>query len=155
MQYYQVFIAAEQTAQANRILDALINKQLVLGGPVIGGPAKYLWNFKDSDASPKMEPRLFTVQQDERYIITYTREDLKDELIEVAESASLEEVTMISLLPMEMGRSLKDLIDSAFEGRESGVTPESVDAVPALTFVPTSEIPTRTKSSTGPLGTRR
>jgi len=27
MQYYQVFISAEQTAQANRILDALMAKQ--------------------------------------------------------------------------------------------------------------------------------
>lgn len=156
MQYYQVFIAAEQTAQANRILDALIAKQLVLGGPVIGGPAKYLWNFKDSDVTEELrEHKLYTLEQDEKYIITYTREDLKDELIDVAESASLEEVTMISLLPMEIGRSLKNLLDSAFEGRGGDVTPEPVDAVPALRFVPTSEIPSRTKSSTGELGARR
>jgi len=42
MQYYQVFISSGQAAQANRILDALMAKQLVLGGPVLGGPAKFL-----------------------------------------------------------------------------------------------------------------
>lgn len=32
VQYFQVFISAEQTAQANRILDGLIARQLVFGG---------------------------------------------------------------------------------------------------------------------------
>lgn len=49
MQYYQALISVEQTAQACRILDALIAKQLMFGGPVVGGPAKFLWNFKDSE----------------------------------------------------------------------------------------------------------
>ncbi len=38
MQYYQALISVEQTAQACRILDALIAKQLMFGGPVVGGP---------------------------------------------------------------------------------------------------------------------
>lgn len=49
MQYYQAFTRAEQTAQACRILDALIANQLVFGGPVVVGPAKFLWNVKDSE----------------------------------------------------------------------------------------------------------
>lgn len=49
MQYYQALICAEQTAQAYRILDALITKKLVFGSPVVGGHAKFLWNFKDSE----------------------------------------------------------------------------------------------------------
>ncbi|MFF9490692.1 hypothetical protein [Streptomyces sp. NPDC014676] len=156
MQYYQVFISAEQTSQAFRILDALMEKQLVLGGPVVGGPAKFLWNFKESDVPEELrEHKLFTLEQDYNYLITYTREDLKDELVEVAESASLEEVCMISMLPMEINRSLRDLLDATFEGRDGGVQPEPVDAVAALTFVPKAEVPSRTKSSTGPVGTRR
>ena len=108
MQYYQVFISAEQTAQAHRILDALIARQLVFGGPVVGGPAKFLWNFKDSDVPESLrEPRLYTLEQDYKYIISYTREDLKEELVEVAEAAALEEVCMISFLPMEPNRSLR------------------------------------------------
>lgn len=156
MQYYQVFISAEQTVQAHRILDALIARQLVFGGPVVGGPAKFLWNFRDSDVPSEMrEHRLFTLEQDYNYIISYTREDLKDELVEIAESASLEEVCMISFLPMEPNRSLRLLLEASFEGRGAAVQPEPVDAVAALTFVPTEQIPTRTKSSTGAVGSRR
>jgi len=156
MQYYQAFISAEQTAQAYRILDALIAKQLVFGGPVVGGPAKFLWNFRDSDVSASLrKSKLYTLDQDYKYIITYTREDLKDELIEVAEAASLEEVCMISFLPMETNRSLHLLLDASFEGRDADAQPETVDAVAALTFVPKAQISTRTKSSDGPVGGRR
>jgi hypothetical protein len=82
MQYYQAFISAEQTAQAYRILDALIAKQLVFGGPVVGGPAKFLWNFRDSDVPASLrKSKLYTLDQDYKYIITYTREDLKDDLL--------------------------------------------------------------------------
>ena len=151
MQYYQAFISAEQTAQAYRILDALIAKQLVFGGP-----AKFLWNFRDSDVPESLrESKLYTLDQDYKYIITYTREDLRDELIEVAEAASLEEVCMISFLPMETNRSLRLLLDASFEGRDAHARPETVDAVAALTFVPKAQIPTRTKSSDGPVGGRR
>ena len=156
MQYYQVFISAEQTVQANRILDALIAKQLVFGGPVVGGPAKFLWNFKDSDVPEGMrEHKLFTLEQDYNYIISYTREDLKEELVEVAETAALEEVCMISFLPMEPNRSLRILLDASFEGRGAGLPPEEVDAVAALTFVPKAEISNRTKSSSGAISSRR
>lgn len=156
MNYYQVFISAEQTSQAYRILDRLLARQLVFGGPVVGGPAKFLWNFKDSDVPEGMrQHRLFTLDQDYHYIISYTREDLKDELVEVAESAALEEVCMISFLPMEPSRSLRMLLDASFEGRGEAAEPEPVDAVAALTFVPKEKIATRTKSSSGAVGSRR
>lgn len=156
MQYYQVFISAEQTTQAYRILDQLLAKQLVFGGPVVGGPAKFLWNFKDSDVPEGMrQHKLFTLEQDYNYIISYTREDLKEELVEVAESAALEEVCMISFLPMEPNRSLRMLLDASFEGRGEETEPETVDAVAALTFVPKANISARTKSSSGPVGSRR
>jgi hypothetical protein len=156
MHYYQVFISAEQTNQAERILDALMARQLVSGGPIIGGPAKFLWNFKDSDVPADMrEHKLLVVEQDYKYIVTYTREDLKAELIDVAEAASLEEVCMISFLAMEPNRALRALLDRTFEGREHKTSPEPVDAVAALTFVPKTAITTRTKSSIGPEGTRR
>lgn len=156
MKYYQVFISSEQTAQAYRILDALIGKQLAFGGPIIGGPAKFLWNFKDSDVPVNMrQPKLYSLDQDYKFIVTYTREDLKQELIEVAEAASLEEVCMISFLPMETNRSLQVLLDASFEGRGEHAQPETVDAVAALTFVPKADISSRTKSSDGPVGSRR
>jgi hypothetical protein len=43
MQYYQVLISAEIRPQGLNILEHLISKQLVLGGPVFSGPAKFLW----------------------------------------------------------------------------------------------------------------
>ena len=156
MQYYKVFISAEQTSQAFRIMDALMSKQLIFGGPYVNGPAKFLWNFKDSDVPEAMrEHKLLALEQDYGYIITYTREDLRDELIEVAESTSLEEVCMISMIPMEINRSLRLLLEATFEGRGVAQTPEPVDATVALTFVPSAAIPSRTKSSTGPIGSRR
>jgi hypothetical protein len=157
MQYYQVFISAEQTIQAERILDALMARQLVSGGPILGGPAKFLWNFKDSDVPDHLrEHKLLVVEQDYKYLVTYTREDLKAELVDVAEAASLEEVCMISFLPMEPNRALKNLLDATFEGRSAEMAaPETVDAVAALTFVPKAQIPTRTKSSVGAEGARR
>lgn len=156
MQYYQVFISAEQTTQAERILDALMARQLATGGPIVGGPAKFLWNFRDSDVPEGMrEHKLFAVAQDYKYIITYTREDLKEELIDVAEAASLEEVCMISFLPMEINRSLRAYIEASFEGRGVEMSPEPIDAVAALTFVPKAQISSRTKSSVGPEGARR
>jgi hypothetical protein len=142
--------------QAHRILNDLIARQLVFGGPVIGGPAKFLWSFKDSDVPESMrEHKLLTLEQDYHYIVSYTREDLKDELVDVAEAASLEEVCMISFLPMEPNRSLRMLLDASFEGREEAVQPEPVDAVAALTFVPKQQISSRTKSSNGAIGSRR
>lgn len=100
------------------------------------------------------KPKLLTLEQDYNYIISYTREDLKEELIEVAEAASLEEVCMISFLPMETNRSLRLLLDASFEGKGEMDPPEPVDATVALTFVPSAQIPSRTKSSNGEIGTR-
>ncbi len=71
------------------------------------------------------------------------------------ETASLEEVCMISFMPIETNRSLRLLLDASFEGREVQAEVEAVDAVVALTFVPKADIPSRTKSSDGPLGGRR
>lgn len=100
------------------------------------------------------KPKLLTLEQDYNYIISYTREDLKEELIEVAEAASLEEVCMISFLPMETNRSLRLLLDASFEGKGELAAPEPVSATVALTFVPSEQIPSRTKSSNGEIGTR-
>ncbi|MEU1597952.1 hypothetical protein ABZ468_35250 [Streptomyces sp. NPDC005708] len=146
MQYYQVLISAEQWAQASRILDALMAKQLVLGGPSFSGPAKFLWNFQDSSVPGELrENKLLTDEHDYRFIVTYTREDLKQELIEVAEEASLEEVCMISFMPIEVNAALAKLLESTFAGRETAsAPPTAIDAVAALTFVSEGDIPNRT-----------
>jgi hypothetical protein len=149
MQYYQVFIAAEQRAQALRICDALMARQLVLGGPVFNGPAKFLWNFAESAVPGELrENKLLTDEHDYNYLITYTRADLKEELIKVAEETSVEEYCMISFLPMEANKRLIELLDKTFAGRENqSAPPQPIDAVAALTFVPKSDIPQRTRLS--------
>src|ERR1700686_654467 len=77
-----------------------------------------------------------------------TREDLKQRLIEEAESVSVEEVCMISFLSMEGNGALIKLLDDAFAPRAAGAPPpRHVDAVAALTFVPANEIATRTRKS--------
>ena len=149
MQYYQVFIAAEQRVQALRIADALMAKQLILGGPVFNGPAKFLWNFAESAVPADLRKnKLMTDEHDYNYLISYTREDLKEELIEVAEQTSVEEYCMISFLPMEANKSLIELLDKTFAGRENQpAPPQPIDAVAMLTFVPSGEIAHRTRLS--------
>src|ERR1700674_5579681 len=142
MQYYQVLISSETTAQGLRILEHLMAKQLALGGPVFNGPSKFLWNFKSSAVPGAMQKEgLYIDEHDYCFASTYTREDLKQQLIEEAEQASVEEVCMISFIPMEGNAALIKLLEGTFEGREAGSSrPKPVDAVAALKFVPSSEI---------------
>ena len=43
MKYLQVMISSELRTQALRLLDHLIRKRLIFGGPVFSGPARFLW----------------------------------------------------------------------------------------------------------------
>ena len=155
MLYYQVLISAETRAQGLNILEHLMAKQLVLGGPVFSGPAAFLWRgdsatlpgMRNSGLAPEKRA-IEVVQHDYCFAITYTREDLKEQLIEEAEKASVEEYCMISLLPMEPTPALARLLDDSFSGREKeSAPPQHTDAIAALTFVPSSDIPSRTKRS--------
>jgi hypothetical protein len=101
---------------------------------VFNGPAKFLWKNE-------------VVFHDYCFVITYTREDLIDELIREAESASVEEVCMISFIPFRGNPALIRLLDGVFADRESLPPPTPKDAMASLKFMPTSEIPGRTKSS--------
>jgi len=154
MKYCQALISCETRIQGLNILEHLLKKQLAFGGPVLSGPAKFLWKG-DSSALPGMKNegvsmerrKVEIVEHDYCFVLTYTREDLKRELVEEAERVSVEEVCMISFLPMEGNAALIRLLDETFEGREKSAAPEHIDAMAALTFVPSSEIPNRTKRS--------
>ena len=134
MTYVQALISAELRPQGLNIWDHLIQKRLAFGGPVFNGPAKFLWKNE-------------VVFHDYCFVITYTREDLIDELIREAESASVEEVCMISFIPFRGNPALIRLLDGVFADRESLPPPTPKDAMASLKFMPTSEIPGRTKSS--------
>ena len=102
MQYYQAIIGSETTQQGLRILDRLLTKQLAFGEPVFNGPLKFLWNFNASAVPGGMQKdELLIDEHDYCFAVTYTREDLKQRLIEEAENVSVEEMCMIFFLPME------------------------------------------------------
>ena len=136
--FLQVLISAELRTQGLRLLDHLIGKRLIFGGPVLSGPSRFLWKNE-------------IVEHDYCWIITYTREDLRDELIREAELESAEAVCMISFTPLDASPALQALLVEAFNGRETAAKPVYKKAVAALTFVPLDDISKRTTSSTGDL----
>ena len=68
-------------------------------------------------------------------IVTYTREDKKEALIEVAEKASTEKVCMISFLPLEGNAPLLKLIDDELtDPGGSAPPPEYQDRLPVVSW---------------------
>ena len=101
---YQVMISSELRTQGLRLLEHLISKRLIFGGPVFSGPARFLW---------------------------------KNE---------------ITFSPFDGSPAMQALLEEAFRGREKEAKPAPYkNAVAALTFVPSSDIPKRTISSFGDL----
>ncbi len=79
-------------------MDALLGKKLILGGPILEGPAKFWWKDK-------------IVEMGYCYILTYTTEVHKDAVIAETKKVSAEEVPMISFIPFEPNPELAKLID--------------------------------------------
>jgi len=136
--FLQVMISCEIRQQGLNILQALIEKQLAFGGPIFSGPAKFLWKSE-------------IVEHDYCYIFTFTREDLKDDLIRETESVSVEAICMMSFSPLDGNKALMRILEDTFENRENKPKPKRKKAEAALTFVPASEISNRTKDSFGDL----
>ncbi|MBI4134826.1 MAG: divalent cation tolerance protein CutA [Candidatus Sungbacteria bacterium] len=98
MKYFQVLISSENKKQADTILDALLAKKLILGGSTLEGPAKFWWKAE-------------IVSMDYCYILTYTKVELKEKIIEAVNQTTEEEVPMISFIPFEANPKLEQLID--------------------------------------------
>src|SRR6266581_7085968 len=88
MKFLQVMISSELRTQGLRLLEHLIRKRLIFGGPVFNGPARFLW--KDE-----------IVEHDYCWTITFTPQDLRDELIKEAEKESAEAICMITFSPFD------------------------------------------------------
>ncbi|MDO8676601.1 MAG: divalent cation tolerance protein CutA [Candidatus Azambacteria bacterium] len=101
MKYYQVLISAEDQKQANTILDKLLTRKLILGGPILKGPAKFWWKGK-------------IVKMNYCYILTYTTRKHMKAVINETKKASVEEIPMISFFPFEGNIELIKLIDKTF-----------------------------------------
>ena len=136
--FLQVLISCELRTQGMRLLEHLIRKHLIFGGPVFSGPARFLWKNE-------------IVEHDYCWILTFTREDLRDQLIREAEGHSVEAICMISFTPFDGSPAFQALLDEAFAGREDAAAPRYKDAVAALSFVASHDIPKRTISSWGDL----
>ena len=77
---------------------------------------------------------------------------MRDELIREAEQESAEAICMITFSPFDGSPAMQALLEEAFRGREKEAKPAPYkNAVAALTFVPSSDIPKRTISSFGDL----
>jgi uncharacterized protein involved in tolerance to divalent cations len=136
--YLQVFISSENSHQGLVLVKALIEERLVFGGPVFSGPSKFLW--KDE-----------IVEHDYSFLITYTRDDLKEELTRVAERVSAEMVCMISFIPFEANKALLAYLDAAFDDRENKPKPTIMNARAYTTFMDPEEVKVRTAFSDGDL----
>ncbi len=99
--FLQVLISSELRTQGMRLLEHLIRKHLIFGGPVFSGPARFLWKNE-------------IVEHDYCWILTFTREDLRDELIREAESHSVEAICMISFTPFDGSPAFQALLEEAF-----------------------------------------
>lgn len=84
-------------------------------------------------------------------MITYTREDLKDELTRVAELTSAEMVCMISFIPFEANKALLAYLDEAFDDRQSKTRPALMAARAHNAFMKFDEIKVHTADSAGDL----
>ena len=102
MKFLQVMISSELRTQGLRMLEQLIRKRLIFGGPVFSGPARFLWKNE-------------IVEHDYCWTITFTRDDLRDELIREAETQSAEAICMITFTPFDGSPAMHVLLEQAGE----------------------------------------
>lgn len=86
-------MSAETKEQANDILTALLSKKLVTGGQIIEAPARFLWKGKITDM-PYWTVASFSLAKHERAIT------------DTVKQVSIEEVPMVTFLPMEGNKEL-------------------------------------------------
>lgn len=84
MEIYEVKISAENKAQADVILNSLLEKKLVTGGQFIIAPARFLWKGKVTDMAEYIT------------ITSYTLGHHMTAFIEDVRKTSVEEVPMIT-----------------------------------------------------------
>ena len=136
--FYQVIISSELRTQGMRLLEHLIRKELIFGGPVLSGPARFLWKNEivehDYCWTHHVHPRRPPRRAHPRGGEGVGRGDLHD---------------LVS--PFDGSPAIQALLEEAFvdAGNDAGAAYK--DAVAALTFVVTGDIPNRTISSWGDL----
>ncbi len=98
MKYLKVEISAETKANADEILNLLLDKKLVTGGQFIHAPARFLWKGKIEDID------YFT-------ITSYTLEKHKEAIIQETKKVSIEDFPMITFTPFDCNSELQKWIE--------------------------------------------
>ena len=100
--YYEVFISAETTEQADTILNSLLEKRLATGGQFLNAPARFLWKGK-------VENMGYIT------ITSFTTGLHKQALIADVEQTTQEEFPMIRFIPIEANEKLCRWIDQTLK----------------------------------------
>jgi len=100
--YLQVWISAEDRKQADKILNSLLDKKLVIGGQIIMAPARFWWKGK-------------IVNMNYIGINTFTKKQNKEKIIDDIKKTSVEEVPMISFVEFEGNKEFTDFIDETLK----------------------------------------
>jgi uncharacterized protein involved in tolerance to divalent cations len=95
--FYEVSISAENSQQADTILNNLLTEKLVTGGQMLHAPARFLWKGELTDMN---------------YVVikSFTSESNKTRIIEIVKETSIEEVPMIWFTEIEGNQELTDWI---------------------------------------------
>lgn len=96
--FFEVKISAENTAQANDILQLLLNKRLVTGGQIIEAPAHFLWKGQINTM-----PNYCTIW-------SYTSDKHKSAVINTVSEVSVEEIPMVWFTAIEGNEELLEWI---------------------------------------------
>jgi len=104
MQYFEVYISAENQEQADTILNSLLEKKLVTGGQFLKASARFWWKGKIHDMAEYIT------------ITSFTTEKQKEAIIEDVSKTSVEEVPMIRFIQFEGNSELSKWIDETLEG---------------------------------------
>lgn len=97
--YLEVFISAETQAQADKILNSLLEKKLATGGQFLKSPSRFLWKGE--------------IEEMEYFTITsFTTADKKEALIADVESTTEEEFPMIRFISIEVNDRLAAWINT-------------------------------------------
>lgn len=102
--YYEVKISAENQAQADTILNSLLEQRFVTGGQFLVAPARFLWKGKISDMKEYVT------------ITSYTIDKHKQAIINDVRKTSAEEVPMVTFVTIDdLNQELREWISRALE----------------------------------------
>lgn len=90
MDYYQGFVSATSDEEAHKILGELLEKRLVAGGQILEGESNHHWKGE-------IEKLPYWT------VIIFTKPECSDEIIEIVERISNDEIPGVTFVKIEKG----------------------------------------------------